>query len=73
MALQSSSGNWINAVVGTLATAAVAFVSAVTRQTFTNKSRIEIVSVKQDGLMDIVDKMDRKIDRLVDHLLQKEE
>jgi hypothetical protein len=73
MSLQSNGNSWINGVIGTVASGVVAWVAMVTRQTFGNKGRLDVVEVRLESLGTTIDKMDGKIDRLVDHLLKKEE
>lgn len=74
MALQEHQSNgWINGVIGTAATAVLAWFGAMTRQTFANKGRLDVVDVRFDSLESTVNKIDQKVDRLIEHLLDKGE
>ena len=71
MALQSNGGGWINGVIGVVATAVIGWFGAVTRQTFNSKGRLDVVDARLENFESTMNKMDAKIDRLVDFLLKE--
>jgi hypothetical protein len=71
MALQSNGSGWLNGIIGTAFAAVVAWVGTVTRQTFASKGRLDVVDTRLGNVEGMMNKMDAKIDRLVDFLLKE--